>query len=376
MSNKPREFRWTVETIHRDLKRHIRHGIPGNQLAGERALAKYYDATCHTIRKALAKLTEDGLIERTAGRMTFLRPRAAEQLAAKCALNKIVMVYHDADMRGNPFVHHVANGADRRARAKRLDFQIQPISPADADAQFEAIRAAEQDPYSTGWVLSNLNLREEHMRQWLMEAVPFVMVDQIPAVLRTNAVAFDSEQAVHRATEHLAQLGHKAIGCVGAIMENSISRARRRGFHTALAKHDLPFRPEWIVDDSPPEPAMPRHGCSRQAAKALLERRERPTGLVCFNVRAGGEVLEAAAELGIAVPAQLSVIAAGSYYSPDLPPAQLTRIDQGRPEQLGELAVDLLTRADPTANLITLLLEGHLVESNSTAPPLEADAAR
>lgn len=64
-----------VET---DLRRLIDSGIlsPGSTVPPEHVLTEEYGVSRHTIRKALSRLVEEDLIERSAGRGTFVAPQA------------------------------------------------------------------------------------------------------------------------------------------------------------------------------------------------------------------------------------------------------------------------------------------------------------
>jgi DNA-binding FadR family transcriptional regulator len=48
---------------------------PGDRLPNEKALCATYSASRHTVRKAMAELEQQGLIERTVGRGSFVRSR-------------------------------------------------------------------------------------------------------------------------------------------------------------------------------------------------------------------------------------------------------------------------------------------------------------
>ncbi len=64
--------------VESDLRRLIEEGVlePGNAVPSEHVLSEGYGVSRHTIRKALSRLAGDDLIERSAGRGTFVAPQA------------------------------------------------------------------------------------------------------------------------------------------------------------------------------------------------------------------------------------------------------------------------------------------------------------
>ncbi|MHC2150690.1 substrate-binding domain-containing protein [Bradyrhizobium diazoefficiens] len=116
-------------------------------------------------------------------------------------------------------------------------------------------------------------------------------------------VGTDNEAAAHRAAAHVIELGHRRIGIVSALQRNNDrASARVAGFRRALAENGLELPSQWHVevpytlDDA------------REAARYLLNLKDRPTAVVCGNdVIAYGVLLEAERD-GFSVPRDLSVV--------------------------------------------------------------------
>lgn len=66
--------------VESDLRRLIEAGTlpPGTTVPPETLLSETYDVSRHTVRKAMARLADDDLIERRAGRGTFVAPQAEQ----------------------------------------------------------------------------------------------------------------------------------------------------------------------------------------------------------------------------------------------------------------------------------------------------------
>lgn len=134
-------------------------------------------------------------------------------------------------------------------------------------------------------------------------AVPFINVGIYQPDRPYPCVGTNNEAAAHRAAAHVIELGHRRIGIVSALQRNNDrASARVAGFRRALAENGLELPPEWHVevpytlDDA------------REAARHLLNLRDRPTAVVCGNdVIAYGVLLEAERS-GFSVPRDLSVV--------------------------------------------------------------------
>lgn len=67
------------EMLHRELLQRIGKGEFSNGFPGEHELSQTYDVSRHTVREALRRLREAGLLDSARGRVTQVRPKAIEQ---------------------------------------------------------------------------------------------------------------------------------------------------------------------------------------------------------------------------------------------------------------------------------------------------------
>ncbi|MGX4735951.1 substrate-binding domain-containing protein [Kitasatospora griseola] len=142
------------------------------------------------------------------------------------------------------------------------------------------------------------------------------------------------------------------------------SRARVDGYRTALETARLPVDPELIHEGDF------HHEAGYAAARALLTRDDRPIAIFAGNDLQALGVYEAARELGLRVPQDLSVVGFD-----DLPLARwvgppLTTVRQPLVEMAetgARLAVELGRGEHPAATRVDLATS--LVVRASTAPP-------
>lgn len=119
------------------------------------------------------------------------------------------------------------------------------------------------------------------------------------------------------AVEHLLALGHRRIAFLSGGETSVASNDRRDGYRAALAAAFVPADPTLVVHGDSQEES------GYQVGRDLLERADAPTAIVAANDRMALGVLAVAADLGISVPGQVSVvgfdnIATSSYVRPSL----------------------------------------------------------
>lgn len=117
----------------------------------------------------------------------------------------------------------------------------------------------------------------------------------------------DDEGGGYRQARHLIELGHRRIG---AITLNQAIRAtvlRGAGYRSAFAEAGLSFDPSLEVSGSR-GPVGNDHMIATEVATAMLSQKDRPSAIICGNDQTAVQVYAAAANLGLSIPGDLSVI--------------------------------------------------------------------
>ncbi|PXW27613.1 LacI family DNA-binding transcriptional regulator [Paraburkholderia caballeronis] len=130
---------------------------------------------------------------------------------------------------------------------------------------------------------------------------PIVVVDRNIEGLNADLVQIDHERGAWLATRHLLKLGHVRIGCITGPVTTAVSAMRVHGFLRALAQRGIEIAEGAIVESD-----FTGAG-GYQAAQRLFDT-VRPTGIFAGNDMMGIGALRAAAERGIAVPTDCSII--------------------------------------------------------------------
>lgn len=215
-----------------------------------------------------------------------------------------------------------------------------------------------------GLLVMSLSPWDEEAERWLESQVPTVLIDARHPAL--NRLVIDDVEGGRMATEHLLALGHQRIGFISDFLEEPFgfasSRDRFEGYYMALEAADVPFRPEYHRQG--------RHGQeqARQLAFELLSLPERPTAIFASSDTQAIGVLNAAREMNLQVPRDLSVIGYDDIETAAY--LQLTTIHQPSFE-LGVEAVRLLleTIERPDDQPIELIFSTDLVVRETTAAP-------
>lgn len=194
--------------------------------------------------------------------------------------------------------------------------------------------------------------------------IPVVAVDPHTGPSGLPMVDSDNLDGARAATEHLIGLGHRRIAFVAGRPDLESSRQREEGYRQALAAAGLPF-----------DPALVRAGEYRKETttgpvRELLTMPEPPTAVFAANDLSALATLDVAAELGLAVPAQLSVVGFDDIPEAVLSAPPLTTVRQPI-QQMGTAAISMLIAlVEGTPQEQThVRLPTSLVLRASTAPP-------
>ncbi|WP_426504580.1 LacI family DNA-binding transcriptional regulator [Dactylosporangium sp. McL0621] len=201
-----------------------------------------------------------------------------------------------------------------------------------------------------------------------LHGVPLVLLDALCDDPEQSWVVPDEVAGGRAATGELLAAGHRRIAFINDSDDIPARHGRLQGFLDRLGEAGIEASSCPVVHVVPSAPT------GREAALALLRVRERPTGIFAFNDAIAMGVYQAAAELGLRIPADLSVVGFDDLQliSEGLHPG-LTTIALPHYE-MGVWAADRLydrinTPAGTEPPVQHRTLEGPLVRRSSVAPP-------
>lgn len=193
--------------------------------------------------------------------------------------------------------------------------------------------------------------------------------DGVPAVLLNCHAARDTlpsvvpgdVQAGFDATMALIQAGHRRIAHIGGEDWGEAARDRALGYRQALAAAGLPPSPDLLAG-----PAWTATS-GREAMLRLLDLPAPPTAVFCFNDRVALGAYEAAAERGLRLPQDLSVV---GFDNDDIaatlrPPLTTMVLPH---EDMARWAVDRLAHP-PSRPALQMTFDCDLIARGSVVPP-------
>lgn len=153
--------------------------------------------------------------------------------------------------------------------------------------------------------------------------LPFVIIDPVDTHdSRIVSIGSTNWAGGRTATEHLLALGHRCIGWVGGPPGSDASRERFHGYRAALDSAGVELDRSLVRSDSFSVETGFHHG------RALLSLDEPPTAIVAGDDEIAVGVLAAARELGVPVPARLSVVGFDDTPQATWTTPQLTSVHQ------------------------------------------------
>jgi LacI family transcriptional regulator len=132
--------------------------------------------------------------------------------------------------------------------------------------------------------------------------VPTVLLDCFVEDHQLPSVVPDEFGGGYTAVQYLLEKGHRRIGFVNHVENIPAAIGRLKGYKSALHDYGIPFAPELVsCTEGHTDNGFP---CARQ----LLQNKNRPTALFCFNDRTAMGVYDAIRQLNLKIPEDVAVV--------------------------------------------------------------------
>lgn len=205
---------------------------------------------------------------------------------------------------------------------------------------------------------------DDDVQRFRAAGVPVVLIDGCHPDL--SYVAIDDVEGGYQATRHLIELGHRKIGFVSDFLETSLNfrpvRDRHLGYYQALTEAEIPYRASYHKQ------GLHSRLEARNLTYELLNQPDPPTAVFAYSDTQAIGVLEAARDLGLRVPQDVSVIGFDNIEVAEY--WHLTTIHQPLFESGVTGCRILLNGLDqPVHETHQIILPTQLVVRGTTAPP-------
>jgi LacI family transcriptional regulator len=205
-----------------------------------------------------------------------------------------------------------------------------------------------------------------HDTDWLTlferQQTPVILLDRDVESLRTSRVLVNNHQGGYDGMRHLLERGHRQIAVIGAPAYSPSMQGRMTGAQHALQDYGVTVPDEWRVIGN-----QTQYDIGVEAAQHLLQLGQRPTAIFALTDVTAVGVMHVAAEMGLKVPQQLSVIGFDDIPLANFMIPSLTTVAQPI-QAMGEQAARLVLHHIESADhpIETVVLDTRLVVRHST----------
>ncbi|WDG11806.1 substrate-binding domain-containing protein [Vibrio campbellii] len=311
----------------------------------------------HVINKT--RFVSEEISERVNNAAKELNYYAPSALARSLKVNRTKTIGMLVTTSTNPFFGEVVKGVERSCYQKGYSL-ILCNTEGDNERMRESINTLLQKRVD-GLILMCSSLEGERIDVFeRYPDIPVVVMDWGPMLFTSDKIQDNSLRGGYLAAKYLIDSGHKEVGCITGPLIKHQAQMRYEGYKRAMLEAELEFNANWIVESD--------FECEGgyQAFKKMVERGPLPSSIFVSNDMMAMGVINAANELGIQIPEQLSIIGYDDIHIAKFMSPSLTTIHQPK-YRLGQAAVETLLRKldEKSDEAQVVQLEPTLVERNS-----------
>jgi DNA-binding LacI/PurR family transcriptional regulator len=234
----------------------------------------------------------------------------------------------------NPFFAEIARAIEDQGN--QLGYSVVMCNTDNKDEKIERYISLLLQKSVDGIIIATGIEKKEILEQLLAKGLPIVLIAREMPSIAVETVVVDDYAGGCLAASHLLELGHKEIAILAESQKVNSSRERMRGFRQTMAEAGLTFNEKWLkICDYKVEDGK------KNALELLQKEDSRPSAIFSCNDLLAVGALQAAKELQINVPSELSIISFDNTILASVTNPTLTTIAQPM-EQMGKLAVDLI----------------------------------
>ena len=329
-----------------DLKRQIMSGEirPGDKISSENVLAKEYDISRQTVRKAIDILRNEGFLYAEHGRGTFCSDMIKQE--GNSGNIAVVMTYLS-----DYIFPYIIRGIDEVLEKEEYSILLKSTHnyrKVEAKCLEELVKKNIDgliiEPSKSQIAFKNHDIFSMLERY----RVPFVFVQGVYHGMEDKPyVLLDDEKGGYLITKHLIELGHRRI--VGVFKaDDRQGQNRHSGYVKALQEAGIWYDPSLVVwFHTEDMQSLPREMIQE------LVKKEQIDAIVSYNDRIAIQIVNALEEVGINIPEDISVTGFDdSEFAKNLK-VPLTTIKHPQ-RKIGEAAAELLIK----------LMKGYAVEED------------
>ena len=365
---------FAADDMKHDLVEKIKSGElqPGEKILSERKLAISYGISYMTVRRAIDALVKEGYVSREPHRGLFV----SKKFRSISTVRNRTIAFVASELSGE-VMSSLLCSIEQRARQYGY-FVIVCNSVLDVTIERAALENIRHTNIS-GVIIHPINsiVNKAAALSLVNSGIPVVAIDDVYTDVGIDSVTCDNVDIAYKAVSHLIRNGHTNIAHITVSMENfrhnRVAQKRMEGFRNAMREHDLPILPGNITYlpweyTSLPINEIDMNMIGYEQTLELLRRDNPPTAIFALFDEMAPGIYRAAAETGVRIPEDLSVIGVNNTDICDRLAPGLTTMAQPF-KVIGLRAVDLLVMrsSEQTSGEIADELQGTLVQRGSVS---------
>jgi len=302
-------------------------------------------------------------IQNAAAELNFVPSLNAQSLPSKRAFAVGLVVQRSSDvLESDPFFGAFIAGVETVLPQYNYALVLHVgVDREDAASRYREMAASRR---VDGAFLLDLEVNDPRIKLLRELGMPTVGINANHDEAALASVRQDSALAINQAVDCLVNLGHRVIGHVSGLPQYVHSQQRMEAWKTSLER--------WSLHPGPLIQGDFTYDGGQRAADAVLQCSQRPTAVICANDLSAIGFIRRLQDLGLNVPADMSVVGfdgidLGTYLRPSLTTVQTT------PHLIGERAAQLLldiVHGEPVADIEIPPAELVLRESTGVAPTM------
>jgi len=229
----------------------------------------------------------------------------------------------------------------------------------DNDKEVEGVLSTALQYQVDGLIITSAKLSSIMVDSCVRSKTPIVLFNRYSANNELSAVYCDGYDGGRRIADLLLPR-HSRFACIMGESTSSTSRDRSTGYIDRLKEHG--------IDDCPAIHADFSYDSGFEAARKILDRKDRPDAIFCVSdLMALGALDAARTVFGLEIPKDLSIVGFDNIPMANWPAYDLTTAAQPAPK-MAEATVDMLLRAieNRSQDVVTLKMKTDMVIRSTT----------
>ncbi|MFL0253332.1 substrate-binding domain-containing protein [Clostridium neuense] len=272
----------------------------GDQLPSENEIASYFNVSRHTVRQALSKLSEHGLIVKEKGKGTFCIDNFEKE--EKASKNIALLTTYIS----NYIFPKITEGVEEVLRQKGYNLLLFN-SNNDIENEINCLKSIENQDIS-GVIIepaqsSINNLDKKYFQEFDKKNIKYIMINAYYEELNPAYLVLNDEQGGYRLTKYLIELGHKNIAAI--LKKDDIQgQKRKKGYIKALEENEVKIDETIIGEYTTDTKEM----SIKEFLRSILKMQSRPSAIFCYNDEVALKCIEILRKDGIKVPEDISIV--------------------------------------------------------------------